>query len=331
MIAVESPDAQLRRTMFRSMLRIRRVEEAIAARYSEQEMRCPVHLSIGQEAVASGVAAALEPRDYVLSAHRAHAHYLAKGGDLRAFVAELYGRAEGCCEGRGGSMHLIDLEAGVLGATPIVGSTLPVAVGAALGSVMRGEDRVTAIFFGDGATEEGVFSEALNFAALRSLPVVFVCENNRYSCYTPLELRQPHERDNVTIAAGHGIPGDRGDGNDVEAVRALTAQAVARARAGAGPTYLEFATYRWLEHCGPAEDDHLNYRPSDDVAAWRARDPIALFAAELRERGELGDAAREALESEIAAEIDEVFAWARSAPWPAPERLYADQDPMVRG
>lgn len=330
MIALDAATAA-RRAMLRSMLRIRLVEQTIAARYGEQEMRCPVHLSIGQEGVAVGVAAALERRDYLFSAHRAHAHYLAKGGDLRAFIAELYGRAAGCCEGRGGSMHLIDLTAGILGATPIVGSTLPLAVGAALGTVMRGEDRVTVVFFGDGASEEGVFSEALNFAALRKLPVIFVCENNRYSCYTPLETRQPLGRDNVTIAEGHGVPGARADGNEADLVRALTFDAVEKARRGGGPTYLEFATYRWLEHCGPADDDHLGYRPPVDVAAWKARDPIALLARALRAGGDLDDTAYAAFEREIIAEVDDAFAWARSVPWPRPERLYADQDPMVRG
>ena len=169
-------------SLYRAMLRIRRVEEAIAERYAAQEMRCPVHLSIGQEAVAAGVCAALMQQDGVFSNHRAHAHYLAKGGDLTAMLAEIYGKAEGCCKGIGGSMHMIDLSAGFMGAVPIVGATVPLAVGAAWAARLRGEDRVIAVFFGDGTFEEGAVYESINFAVLHSLPVLFVCENNLYAC-----------------------------------------------------------------------------------------------------------------------------------------------------
>jgi pyruvate dehydrogenase E1 component alpha subunit len=321
--------AALRRDLLAAMLRIRRVEEAIAARYGAQEMRCPVHLSVGQEAIAVGVASALAPRDYALSTHRAHAHYLAKGGDLRAFLAELHGKDAGCCAGRGGSMHVIDLAAGFVGATPIVGSSLPVAVGAAFGTVMQGEDRVTAVFFGDGSTEEGVFSEALNFAALKSLPVVFVCENNLYSVYSPLAVRQAPGRDAVAIATAHGVRALRADGNDVEGVRALTLEAVARARAGAGPTFFEFTTYRWLEHCGPNWDNDLGYRTNAEFEAWRARCPIDRLSAALIARGEIDAAAMAALETAIADEIEDAFAYARSAPFPGPERLLVDEYAQV--
>ena len=186
--------ADIARQLYYQMLRIRMVEEAIADLYAQQDMRCPIHLCIGQEAVAVGVCAALAADDYVLSGHRSHGHYLAKGGNLPAMLAEFYGKVTGCCQGKGGSMHLVDLAAGFLGAVPIVGSTMPIAVGTALASVMRGESRVTAVFFGEGATEEGVFHESLNFAALQKLPVVFVCENNLYSVYSPLAVRQPAGR-----------------------------------------------------------------------------------------------------------------------------------------
>lgn len=317
--------ATIRRDQYAAMLRIRRIEEAIAARYADQEMRCPVHLSVGQEGVAVGVASALEPRDYAFSTHRAHAHYLAKGGDLRAFLAELHGKEAGCCAGRGGSMHVIDLAANFLGATPIVGSSLPIGVGAAFGSVMQGEDRVSVIFFGDGSTEEGVFSEALNFAALKSLPVVFVCENNLYSVYSPLGVRQAAGRDVVAVAEANGVRALRGDGNDVEAVRAIAAGAVARARAGAGPTFLEFATYRWLEHCGPNWDNDLGYRTVAEFEAWRARCPIARLEARMTAAGEIDAVATAAIEASIAAEIDDAFAFARSAPFPTPDRLLVDE------
>ena len=178
-------------SLLRAMLRIRLIEEEIAARYAEQEMRCPVHLSTGQEAVAVGVCAALRPDDKVVSTHRCHAHYLAKGGDLKAMLAEMHGRAAGCCGGRGGSMHLFDDDAGVLLSLPIVGSCLPIANGVALSMIQRGLDAVSVAFFGDGATEEGVFHETLNFAAVHRLPALFVLENNLYSCYTGLNDRQP--------------------------------------------------------------------------------------------------------------------------------------------
>src|SRR5207249_1080843 len=198
-----------------NMLRIRLVEERIAEMYPQQEMRCPVHLCIGQEAIAVGVCAALDNTDYVTGGHRSHGHYLAKGGDLKAMVAELYGKATGCCEGKGGSMHLVDLPVGFLGAVPIVGSTIPLAVGAAFGAMMRSEKRVAVPFFGEGATEEGVFHESINFAALKKLPVVFVCENNNYSVYSHISVRQPANREVYSVAEGHGVESLQGDGNDV--------------------------------------------------------------------------------------------------------------------
>ncbi|HEV8539680.1 MAG TPA: thiamine pyrophosphate-dependent dehydrogenase E1 component subunit alpha, partial [Nitrospiraceae bacterium] len=240
---------------YREMLRIRLVEEKIAELYPEQEMRCPVHLSVGQEGVAVGVCAAVGPEDYAVSAHRSHAHYLAKGGDLKAMLGELYGRVTGCCLGKGGSRHLIDRSVGFLGAVPIVGSTIPIGVGAAFGTIMRGEPRVTIVFFGDGAVEEGVFHEAVNFAVLKQLPVVFICENNFFSVYSSLNVRQPQTREIYELARGHGLDSRQDDGNDVAAVFKLTKVAVDKARVGGGPTFLEFKTYRWREHCGPNYDN----------------------------------------------------------------------------
>jgi len=307
--------------LYREMLRIRRIEERIAELYAEQEMRCPVHLSIGQEACAVGVCAALERRDWVLSGHRSHAHYLAKGGDLKRMLAEIYGKATGCSGGKGGSMHLTDLDAGFLGATPIVGSTIPIAVGAALSARMRGEDRVVAIFFGDGATETGVFHESLNFAILKRLPVVFVCENNLYSVYSPMEVRQPAGRTIAQLAAGHGLRAERADGNDVMSVWQLAQDAVAQARAGRGPVLLELLTYRWREHCGPNYDNDLGYRTLEEFETWRDRDPLAVCAERLLPDGHLKEPGREELERQLRAEIDEAVAFAKSSPFPAAETL----------
>jgi pyruvate dehydrogenase E1 component alpha subunit len=267
------------------MLRIRMVEEEIARRYPEQAMRCPVHLSIGQEASAAAVGMALAPSDQALSTHRAHAHYLGKGGDLNAMIAELYGKASGCCGGRGGSMHLSDARA---------------------------------IFLGDGATEEGVFYEAANFAALRQLPVLFVCENNLYSVYSPLSKRQPATRSLCQVAQALGLSARQLDGNDALAVFDAAVTAVAGLRAGSGPVFLECMTYRWREHCGPDFDDQLAYRPVGELAAWQARDPLTLLVQRL----ELPAARIAAMRSEIGAEIALAFTAAEAAPYPQESTVF---------
>lgn len=290
----------------KQLLRIRMVEEAIALKYHEQKMRCPVHLSIGQEGVAVGVCAGLSNNDYVVSGHRAHAHYLAKGGDLKKMLAEIYGKKSGCCQGRGGSMHLIDLGVGFLGSTPIVGGSIPIGVGAAFGSVLKGEERVVAIFFGEGATEEGVFSESLNFAALEKLPVLFVCENNLYSVYSPLHVRQPLARSIPRIAEAHGILSLCGDGYHLDEVRSITEIGIKHIRSGYGPVLLEFSTYRFREHCGPDIDP---YQPQEEVAHWKGRDPLNF----LYERSS-------DIKDEITREIEEAFAFAEASPWPTLEK-----------
>jgi len=311
----------LRRDLFRRMLRIRAVEETIAERYAEQEMRCPIHLSIGQEAIAVGVCGALEPDDYIMSTHRGHAHYLAKGGDLRAMIAEIYGKATGCSSGKGGSMHLVDLEVNMMGCTPIVASSLPVAVGVAFASMMKRESRVTAVFFGEGATEEGVFAECLNFAALKRLPLVFVCENNLYSVYSPMDVRQPLARDRAALAQAHGIEARKGDGNDVEEVYRLTRDAVDRARQENGPTFIEFETYRWREHCGPNYDNDIGYRTEAEFRAWQERCPIERHKRRLvNESAILPEAVGEMLDA-VRLEIEEAFKYAQTSPVPADDEL----------
>ena len=309
--------------LHRTMLRIRLVEERIVALYPEQEMRCPVHLCIGQEAVAAGACAALGRRDYVFSGHRSHGHYLAKGGDLKAMLAEIYGKAAGCAGGKGGSMHLIDLEAGFLGATPIVGSTIPIAVGAAFGSTMRGQDRVTMVFLGDGAVETGVFYESLNFAALKNLPVIFVCENNLYSVYSPLHVRQPDGRPIAGIARAIGVEAIEGDGNDVERVYQVCSDAVKKARADEGPTFFEFATYRWREHCGPEFDNHIGYRTEAEYLAWKERCPIALLETKILRSGVATQPVLDEAKSTLDKEIDAAVAFARQSPFPDAQTMLA--------
>jgi len=309
--------------MLRGIMRIRMIEERIKDLYAEQEMRCPTHFSIGQEAVAVGVCAHLRRGEQIMSAHRSHAHYLAKGGDLKTMLAELYGKATGCAAGKGGSMHLVDPTVGFLGAVPIVGSTIAIGVGAALASVLQGSPVLSVIFFGDGATETGVFHESLNFAAVQKLPVVMVCENNLYSVLSPLSCRQPEGREMIQLAQGHGVWNRQGDGNDADAVYALAGEAIDQARSGRGPAFLELKTYRWLEHCGPLDDRQLDYRPPGEYEAWMARDPLKLYAERLHERGLVGAADRDAMAREIASEIDDAVTFAKSSPFPTRDQLAA--------
>jgi len=312
--------------LLRSMLRIRRIEEALADRYAEQEMRCPMHLCIGQEAIAVGVCAALSAEDVVFSNHRAHGHYLAKGGNLNAMVAELYGRAAGCCGGRGGSMHLIDLDVGFLGSTPIVGGTVPLAVGSAWASALNQNGRITVVFFGDGCFEEGVVHESMNFAALHKLPVIFVCENNNFSVYTHVDERQP-ERPIYRLAEAHGMAAYTGDGNNVEEVLAISRNAVALARQGQGPQFMELHTYRWREHCGPNFDDHLNYRTVQEIEAGMNSCPITSYTRKLEQENRNSHLEIAQFEAEIQGEIAAAFEFALSSKEPdindAQEKVYA--------
>jgi TPP-dependent pyruvate/acetoin dehydrogenase alpha subunit len=302
------------RQLYVDMLRIRLIEEEIAARYKDGKMRCPIHLSIGQEAVAVGVSAALRRTDQVVSTHRCHAHYLAKGGDLKAMLCEIMGREPGCCAGRGGSMHLFDDAAGVLLSVPIVGAAIPIGVGAALAMKHKKKGDVAVTYFGDAAVEEGVFHESANFAAVHHLPAILVCENNLYSGYSPLSERQP-DRPLTELARGHGLDIQHIDGNDVFAVRDAATKAVARGRAGEGPSFILADTYRLREHCGPDYDHMLGYRTPQEFESWEKRDPL------LKLHPALGDAYIETAQRIIAAEIAEAFAFAEDAPFPDPETV----------
>jgi len=301
--------------LFYTMLRIRRIEEALAQRYAEQEMRCPMHLCIGQEAIAAGVSAAIATEDLMFSNHRAHGHYLAKGGSLQGMVSELYGRKTGCCGGRGGSMHLIDLTVGFMGATPIVGGTVPLAVGAAWASSLKKSRQVTLVFFGDGCFEEGVVHESLNFAALHKLPVIFVCENNDFSVYTRRNERQP-DRPIFELAKAHGMDAFAGNGNDVEEVLNITKLAVDKARNGAGPQFLEFRTYRWREHCGPNFDDNLNYRTSQEIESGMKDCPVEAYKSKIEKVHSSFKHIISLYEQEIQDEIASAFAFAFSSEKP---------------
>jgi len=270
----------MKNKLFESMLRIRLVEESIANKYSEQKMRCPTHLSIGQEAIAVGVCANLTSQDQVLSTHRAHAHYLAKGGCLKSMMAEIYGKASGCSKGMGGSMHLIDTSVGFMGSTAIVGNTIPVAVGLALEKKLTRKKSIACVFFGDGATEEGAFYESVNFAIIHSLPILFICENNLYSVYSGLEVRQPVDRKIYKMVRAMGISAQHGNGNDVEEVARKVKHAKTMILKSGGPQFLEFDTYRWREHCGPNFDNNIGYREESEFLKWKKKDPLKNFYSE---------------------------------------------------
>ncbi len=284
--------------LYRAMLRIRMVEEEIARRYDEQLMRCPVHLSIGQEAVAVGVCAALRPDDLIVSTHRCHAHYLAKGGDLKRMIAEIHGKATGCCGGRGGSMHLFDDEAGVLCSIPIVASAVPIGVGTALAiKNTPGDDRIVVIFMGDAVVEQGIFHEARLFAGLKKLPVMFVIENNLYSVHSHIDKRQTHRFLNH-ICLGGNEPFDTSDVTTIHRAAKVTVEGV---REGQLYGFIGFKTYRYHEHVGPDRD--YTQRPED------IRDG-------LNADWEIGTKRDIEMVCEIQKEIDEAFEFAKEAPFP---------------
>jgi TPP-dependent pyruvate/acetoin dehydrogenase alpha subunit len=302
---------------YRALYTIRRVEEEIARVYPTDKIKSPVHLAIGQEAVSVGVCEALRPDDVVSGTYRSHALYLAKGGDLRRMLAELYGKATGCAGGKGGSMHLIDPAAGVLGTSAVVGTSIPIAVGWAYAMKVRGRGVVTASVFGDGAVEEGAFHESLNFAALRKLPVLFVCENNLYAIHAPQRTRQS-TLDLVGRAASYGIAAERVESGDVRDIHGRAAAAVAAIRAGGGPRFLECLTYRWKEHVGPREDWDAGYRARREAEPWLERDEVARVGARL------AAAVRAAIERAVEAEIRDAFAFAEASPEPEAAALHAD-------
>jgi TPP-dependent pyruvate/acetoin dehydrogenase alpha subunit len=259
--------------ILRRMIRIRAFEERLVTLFKANEIVCPIHLYVGQEAIAAGVCAILTREDYAFSTHRSHGHYIAKGGSLRHLMAEILCREDGCSHGRGGSMHITDVSQGFIASAAIVAGTIPLAVGAALKSKMMGETRVSVAFFGDGATDEGVFYECVNFAALNKLPVLFACENNLFSTHMPVFKRQSNQALFEKMAA-FGLPSRRVDGNDVSEVYDAASRMIREARDGAGPSFLECMTYRWYSHVGAWQDLDVGFRKKEDVERWMARDPI---------------------------------------------------------
>jgi TPP-dependent pyruvate/acetoin dehydrogenase alpha subunit len=306
--------------LFASMALIRAFETRVAELYRAGEIPGFVHTSLGQEAVAAGVGLALRPDDYLATTHRGHGHCLAKGVDVDGMMAELFAKATGLCHGKGGSMHVADPRLGVLGANAIVGASLPLAVGAALSSKLRRQDRVAVAFFGEGAVNQGMFHEGVNLAAVWDAPVLFVCENNVYAEFTDSRTmsRVPRVADR---ASAYGVAASTIDGNDVEAVHEAAREAIDRCRTGRGPFLLEAETYRWHGHY---EGDAQPYKPAEESEAWRALDPLGIAEGRLRERGEASAEQLEAVHVRARERVEAAVEGARAAPPPAPEEAYAN-------
>ncbi|MBI5242242.1 MAG: thiamine pyrophosphate-dependent dehydrogenase E1 component subunit alpha [Elusimicrobia bacterium] len=316
-MAIDTSDAV---ELYRRMLRIRLAEERIAGIYPSDKIQSPVHLSIGQEAVSAGICLALRPTDHLHATYRGHGAYIAKGGDLGALFAELYGKESGCTRGRGGSMHLAAPDVGLMCSSAIVASTIPVAVGDALASAMRGRGRVAAALFGDGAIDEGVFFESANFAVLKRLPVVFVLENNGYAIQSKVRERHAHE-ELWRVAEGLGLAGARRDGDDAGEVFSTMREAVEDVRAGGPPRLIEYTTCRWCEHVGPNIDLDAGYRLPGEKARAEGRDPIRLAEESLRGRRGLPGAELERIREEVRREVEEAVAFAQRSGFPDPRTL----------
>jgi len=312
-----TPDKQTISRLYHSMLLIRRAEEYVAEVYPTDAIKSPVHLSIGQESIAVGVCDPMAPDDLISNTYRGHATYLAKGGDMNQFMAELYGKSGGCAAGKAGSMHLIDMPHGIMGSSAVVGTTIPIAAGYAM--VMKreakksGHQRVVVCMFGDGATEEGCFTETLNFASLHKLPVLFVCENNGFAIHTPTQKRWASDQLRARVET-YNIPTAHVDDGDVFAIRDLVSERLGKIRAGSGPQFIELKTYRWLEHVGPTDDHNQGYRTTAEFDRWKAGDQIVRLEKMLG-----ADAA--AIKEKVEKELKESIAFAESSPYPAADQL----------
>ena len=304
-------------SLLRMMWIIRAFEEKVSALYAAREIVGLLHLGIGQEAVAVGTCSLLRSDDYVFGGHRSHGHAIAKGADVDRLMAELAGRASGYCAGKGGSMHIVAIDAGFVTATGVVGGTIPLALGAAFAAKEKNKGQIAVVFFGDGAGQAGPFHESLNIASLWQLPVIFVCENNGYAEFTPLSAHTKVER-LAEHAKTYAIPSRTVDGNDLLAVRAAMKSAVAQARAGKGPAFVECLTHRMRGHY---EGDPAKYRELSQLAAWKKKDPIARFARALKTKKAITDQEIEKIEREARQLIEKAAEFALSSPWPRPEEV----------
>ena len=299
----------LEEKFYRELLRIRLVEERIVREYTTDKIKSPIHLSIGQEPVSVGVCQALLENDVVFGTYRSHALYLAKGGVINAMIAELFGKVTGCGRGKSGSMHLVDVDSGVMGTSAVVGTTIPNAVGYAQALRYQKSNSIVVCFFGDGATEEGVFFESLNYAALNSVPILFICENNKYAIHTGQEIRQS-SLDLIGKVQAFSIPARTIKNNDVYSIYYAATESVEKIRSGHGPEFLECMTYRWLEHVGPREDFELDYRSKSELEPWIQQDSVTELAEKI-DSNSVNKIVRD-----IELEIDEAFNFAERSPFP---------------
>jgi pyruvate dehydrogenase E1 component alpha subunit len=311
------------RKIYYYLVKIRKFEEKIVEVYPKQQIRCPVHLYIGQEAIAVGVGIHLNKRDYVFSNHRNHGHLIAKGADLKSMLAEIYGKKNGCSKGKGGSMHMIFPSHSILGTSAIVGGGIPIGLGTALASKMKKDRRISVIFFGDGAAETGIFFESLNFACLKKLPVLFVCENNFYATNSPHKNRQAN-LDIFKIANFFSIPGCLVDGNDVFKVFSVAKQMIKRIRQGKGPVLIEARTYRWKTHVGPETDIEKGFRQRREVEKWFKKCPIKRFRDAIDRDNLLSKSELTGIENRVKKELDEALDFALNSPYPDKEDLTRD-------
>ena len=308
--------------LYERMYLIRVTEEMIARRYSEGQMRCPTHLSIGQEAVPAVLSAFITIDDYAVSTHRGHAHYLAKGGSLPAMIAEIYGKETGCSKGKGGSMHLIDLSVNFMGTSAIVGNSIPIGVGLGLRAQLAKSDQITVIYLGDGAVEEGAFYEAANFAVVRGLKILFVCENNLYSVYSPLDCRQPPNRRIADLAQAIGLKPYWINGYKLQECRQSLKLAVDNVRSGGGPTFVEASTYRYREHCGPNYDNDIGYRSINECDQWQSLDPLVSLRARILETTQNGIELVAEVEQRVKSKVLNAFEFALESKFPDPKRAF---------
>jgi len=315
---LDKKDKSLNERLYYSLYRIRRVEEEIADIYPTDKIKSPVHLSIGQEAVSVAVCDVLNRDDIVFGTYRGHALYLAKGGDLKGMIAELYGKIDGCAKGKGGSMHLVDIDKGIMGTSAIVATTIPDAVGYAYALKYQRKDSIVVSFFGDGAVEEGVFYESINFAALKHLPIIFICENNSYAIHTH-QLKRQSVANICERVVSFGIKAERINDNDVLSLRERISGNIESLRNGeTGPLFFECMTYRWREHVGPNEDFSLGYRTREEAESWIQNDQVERIGKMLETEQQTK------IEKEVEEEIREAFAFAEKSPFPEASELYTD-------
>ena len=306
-------------SLYKSAFRIREIELEISKRYAEQRMRCPTHLSVGQEAVSAAFSKIASKNDFAVSTHRCHAHYLAKGGSLKKMLAEIYGKKTGCSGGKGGSMHLIDLSCKFMGSSAIVGNSIPIGVGLALSAKIKKTKQISYVFLGDGAIEEGVFYEALNFTIIKKLPVVFICENNLYSVYSPLSVRQPKGRKISNMCRSIGINSISCNGNDALKVFKCLEKVSKYVRKKKRPYFVQFDTYRWLEHCGPNLDNNIGYRSEKEFKIWKKKDPLLI----LKDKFPKNKIKKiNLIEQKIKKEIKSAFLFAERSPFPTQNNAY---------